>query len=86
MGVGGGGDVHHNKKNVSCLCLCNTVNNVGMTYSEHFAYFLEIPEAEQVSFAFYCKCHFLKTMNWMSVLRKVMFIYHSREVSFVCLF
>uniref|UniRef100_A0A8D0CUB5 Hydroxysteroid (20-beta) dehydrogenase 2 n=1 Tax=Sander lucioperca TaxID=283035 RepID=A0A8D0CUB5_SANLU len=27
------------------------VNNVGMAYSDHFAYFLEIPDAEQVTFA-----------------------------------
>lgn len=29
----------------------HTVNNVGMSYSENFAYFLEIPDAEQVRFA-----------------------------------
>lgn len=29
-----------------------TVNNVGMKYSHSFAYFLGIPDAEQVRFAF----------------------------------
>lgn len=35
-----------------CLCVNYIVNNVGMKYSEKFAYFLEIPNAEQVRFAF----------------------------------
>lgn len=34
--------------NVSYLCLSKPVNNVGMAYSDHFAYFLEVPDAEQV--------------------------------------
>lgn len=36
---------------VVSVFVTHTVNNVGMTCSDNFAYFLEIPEAEQVSFA-----------------------------------
>lgn len=36
---------------VVCVFVIHTVNNVGMAYSDHFAYFLEIPDAEQVTFA-----------------------------------
>lgn len=46
-----------------CLCVNHIVNNVGMKYSEKFAYFLEIPNAEQVRFVIQKKtlqdsCHF----------------------------
>lgn len=47
-------DIRHTVFNKGfCLFFCFViVNNVGMTYSDNFAYFLEIPDAEQVRFAF----------------------------------
>lgn len=40
------------------LVSISTVNNVGMMYYTHFAYFLQVPDAEQVRL-----CSFLLTSN-----------------------
>lgn len=37
----------------SFCVVTSTVNNVGMICSDHFAYFLEIPDAEQVRCLFF---------------------------------